>query len=422
MTSEERKQARIARDKAKRAEKKKIKNEKYNNMNTIFTLDHYFEAVNVCKKGVMWKATAQDYCRNAALMGINIIDTYKDGRIIPLQKTKKEIIRERGKERIITPIAFKDRVPQRMICDYSLVPLIEQTLIKNNCASMKNKGVSYARNEVEKYLKKATKLWGEDYYILITDFKNFFGSIPHATCRQVLEKLYDNPDMVDLVMEIIKSYQEFEIINGDLPDEQKEVELQRVRNEESAGICLGSQISQMMALLAPNRFDHYIKDEMGVKMYIRYMDDCIVIHNDKEFLCELYNGMKEIANSLGLEFSEKKTKIVKITKGFKFLKIHYRLVENNKIISTLDRTTVTRQRRKLKKFKVKYDNGEMTLDDIYNSMQSWLSHDTYAHNAYHADKNMKKLYNKLFDGYKLSNRYKREHNIKNGGKAKNGVL
>ena len=68
-----------------------------------------------------------------------------------------------------------------------------------------------------------------------------------------------------------------------------------------------------MALLALNKFDHYLKDRMGVKMYIRYMDDCIVFHTDKEFLCELYNGMKEIANSLGLEFSEKKIRIGKIT-------------------------------------------------------------------------------------------------------------
>lgn len=421
MTNQERISARIERDKARRQQKKLEKNADYNDLNKIFTLKNHLEAVKICQKGVMWKASAQNYSREAIFNGVTIVDTYKNGNVIPLRRMKKEEIRERGKLRIITPIHFDDRVPQRMMCNYSLVPMIENVLIHDNCASMPNKGIDYARKRVDKFLSKAQKLWGNEFYALVTDFKDFFGSIPHSTCYTVLNELYDNKDIVDLLMKIILSYPEAEIRNSNLTQEEKKKSLQDIADLKGVGICLGSQISQMMALLVPNKLDHFVKDNKRVKFYIRYMDDCLILHNDKEFLWELYEGMKAVATELGLHFNEKKTRLVSVRKGFKFLKIHYKIVENNRIIRTLDRNTVSRQRRKLKRFKRLVDNGDMSKEDVLNSMQSWLSHSTYAKNSYKTVKRMKSLYNSLYDGYKLSGRYRRGI-IMNGGKGNNEVL
>ena len=69
-------------------------------------------------------------------------------------------------------------------------------------------------------------------------------------------------------------------------------------------------------------------------------------------------------------------------------------------------------RRKLKKFKIKVDNGVMELDDVYNSMQSWLSHAKLAQ-SYHTVKSMLKLYDELFGGYKITKMYFRK--LKQGG-------
>ena len=149
-----------------------------------------------------------------------------------------------------------------------------------------------------------------------------------------------------------------------------------------------------------------------MKRYVRYMDDGIIIHKDKKVLQELYVGMKEVCNILGLTFNEKKTKIVKATKGFSFLKINYR-VAGKRIIKTLVRSGIVRMRRKLKKFKKKVDRGEMKLDDVYNSMQSWLAHAKLA-NSYHTVKSMLELYNDLFDGYKITKQYFRKQKRKGG--------
>lgn len=61
------------------------------------------------------------------------------------------MIFERGKERIITPIQFSDRITQRVICDYSMIPMIRPTLIYDNGASTEGKGTDFARRRAENF-------------------------------------------------------------------------------------------------------------------------------------------------------------------------------------------------------------------------------------------------------------------------------
>jgi hypothetical protein len=133
------------------------------------------------------------------------------------------------------------------------------------------------------------------------------------------------------------------------------------------------------------------------------MDDGIIIHNNKELLQKIYDYLKILANKLGLAFYVKKTHIIKATKGFEFLKIKYR-VKGNKIIKTLTRSGTVRMRRKLKKYYSRVQQGLMSLDDVYNSIQAWLSHAKLA-KSYKTVKNMLKLYNELFDGYKITKKF-----------------
>ena len=178
------------------------------------------------------------------------------------------------------------------------------------------------------------------------------------------------------------------------------------------GICLGSQISQIMALAVPNKLDHFVKDKRSVKYYIRYMDDGVILSNDKQFLHNLYQEMKLICDDLGLVFNERKTKVVKMSRGFVFLKVRYRVTQSGKVLKTLTRAGIVRMRRKLKKFRKQVDIGKMSYDDVFNSFQSWLAHSKIAM-SYNTKKSMFKLYNELYGGYKVTKKYER---IK-GGKA-----
>lgn len=161
------------------------------------------------------------------------------------------------------------------------------------------------------------------------------------------------------------------------------------------------------------KLDHFIKDMCGIKHYIRYMDDGVIFSDSKVFLHDLLEKMKEICDKLGLTFNVKKTRIVKVSRGFVFMKVRYRVTSTGKIIRTLTRAGIVRMRRKLKKFRRLVNEGKITLDDVYNSMQSWLAHSKVAL-AYHTRRNMLKLYNQLFDGYRITKKWEHMKGGKNG--------
>lgn len=412
MTKYQRAKVRIERDRKLKKEQHLAKYKFNDDFNSVISTQHFIEALGKCRKDVSWKGSVQKYTQNAIMEINNTRNSLLKGKLPELSSVKRIALYERGKRREIVPITIRDRMTQRVLCDYALVPVLQSKLIYDNGASMKNKGVDFTRQRLNKHLKEAIKEYGTNFYALTFDFKSFFDSIPHKTCLKVLNENFNDKYIKGLTMAIIKSYEK-SVINRTAVGKEKEELLQRLKENASKGICLGSQISQIMALVVPNKLDHYIKDFKRVKHYIRYMDDGLIISDNKEFLHNLYSEMKEIVNELGLKFNEKKTKIIKVSRGFTFLKVRYRITATGKIIRTMAKSNIVRMRRKLKKFRGLVDRGNMSLDDVYNSMQSWLAHSAVAM-SYHARKNMIKLYNDLFNGYRITKKYKHIKGGKNG--------
>lgn len=413
MTKRRRAHLRVARDKSRKEEKRRLTAQE-DNFEEVIKTQHYVDALNKCRRGVSWKSSVQIYTQNAIDEINNVRCSLLSGKLPELTSVRRIVLNERGKLREIVPITIRDRIVQRVLCDNSLVPRLQRSLIYDNGASMKGKGVEFTRERLMLHIREAYKEYGSEFYALTFDFKSFFDSIPHKTCLDILNHYYDDKRIVGLTMAIIRSYQKSEIIKIKDPVE-RDAKMQALLNHQSKGICLGSQISQIMALAVPNKLDHYVKDVAKVRHYIRYMDDGIIFSNDKRFLANLYSGMKEITNELGLTFNDKKTRIVKMSRGFVFMKVRYRLMPTGKVVRTLTRAGIVRMRRKLKKLKGLVNAGMLTYEDAYNSMQSWVAH-SYVADSYHARHNMLRLYNELFDGYKLTKKY--EH-IKGG---KNGEL
>ena len=117
--------------------------------------------------------------------------------------------------------------------------------------------------------------------------------------------------------------------------------------------------------------------------------------------------LAEKLNECGLRFNDKKTRIVNLKHGLTFLKIKYQFI-NGRIVKRLVRSGISRQRRKLKKFLSFVEEGKMSLDDVYMSMQSWNAHSKAA-KSYRTTKTMFKQYNKLYNGYKLTRHYFKSH-------------
>lgn len=138
-----------------------------------------------------------------------------------------------------------------------------------------------------------------------------------------------------------------------------------------------------------------MKDEKGIRPYARYMDDSYIIHIDKEYLKEILEEVRKIYESLGIRLNDKKTKIVKLSRGFTFLKTHFLLTDTGKVVKRICRDSVTRERRKLKKFAKLNAEGHMSYEQIRAAYQSWRGF-AGKKDTYHTIRRMDALFNRLF--------------------------
>lgn len=282
------------------------------------------------------------------------------------------IISERGRTRNIKALHIRDRIIQRCLCDYILMPRIQRYLIYDNGASIKGKGISFTRKRFAFHLNKYYEQYGSEGYILKIDYSKFFDSIPHDKVLEITQRFVDD-SVYDILADMIKSF----------------------GNEYSLGI--GSQISQVIGVYYLTTIDNYCKIVKGIKYYDRYMDDIVIIHHDKEFLNALLDEITNKSNDIGLTINAKKTGIIKLSHGFTFLQRKYKLLEDGTIICSLSPETIARERRKLKKYAKMLNNGIITYKDVCNYYKSWRRSNEDI-NSYKSLQNMDELFYSLFEG------------------------
>lgn len=370
MTSEERREARFQRRVAKRAAHKRELYAKNDDYEQVFSYRHLYESYKKCRRNVGWKASVQRYITNAPL---NVRNTY-DQLMAGKYKTKGFIefdVYERGKQRHIKSVTIGERVVQRCLCDYALVPMVGRTFIYDNGASMENKGYTFAINRLCQHLREHYRKHGTNGYILLFDFSKFFDRVSHKLVKSILHREFTDERLISIMEHFIDAF-------GDV------------------GMGLGSQISQVLALASANRLDHYIKEKAKIRGYGRYMDDGYLIHPSKEHLQKCMQAIKIICRRLDIKLNEKKTQIVKLSHGFTWLKVRFFLLPSGKIVRKIYRRSVTKQRKKIKKFRELIATGKMTMMDAYSSWQSWKAYASNF-NAWHTIKNMEKLFGELFN-------------------------
>lgn len=381
---------------------------KNSGLNMLCNANLYIDAFNKCKKGSIWKESVQRYEMNLLKNIDQQITAVQNGTYE--QKPFNEFaLNERGKTREIKAIHIEDRVVLRNLCDNILAPGIEKYLIYDNGASIKGKGIHFTRQRFETHLHKYYRQHGSNEgYILLMDFTKFFDNIQHSKLINEYKKRLNDKDLIEFLAQIINA---FHIDVSYMNDEEYKYCLNSVYNaleyadidkslltgekymDKSVGI--GSQISQISGLLYPTRIDNYCKIVKGLKYYGRYMDDTYVIHESKEYLKQLLNEITKICNDYGIFINQKKTQIVKLTKTFTFLKTRYNLTATGKVIKRINKDSVTRERRKLKKFRKMLDEGRITYNEIQEQYNSWRGNLKY-YSAYNVTKNMDKLFNELF--------------------------
>ena len=344
---------------------------------------------------------------------------YKNCNIIDiLEKLKKEeyifskynifLIHEK-KYIIIMSENISDKIVNQMISYFILLPAFKN-LIDTNVATRKNKGTSYAYNIIEKYVRSIGL--NNEIFVLKIDINKYFYNINHEILYNMIKRRIKDKKSLKIIKNIINLTDEEYInnrINKLVSDEiyrinklsisQKEKnkkinELKKIPlYEKDRGISIGCLSNQILALFYLNDIDHYIKEELKHKYYIRYQDDLYIFDKDIDRLKQSFFLIKRELNKLKLNINNK-SGIYNLKNGISYLGYTY-FVKNNSLVIKYTNNTIRKINRKLNKLY----NSDFNL--YYKSINSYKGYFKKCNtNLYYYKYRLLEL-NSKYDKYKL---------------------
>ena len=316
-------------------------------------------------------------CNIISIYNILKSEEYKHG------KYNIFIIKE-PKYRLIMSECMPDKIINHLISTYFLFPLIDPLLLPMNVATRplmgSDKGIYYIKKYINKLKYKYDKI-----YVLKCDIAKYFYSIDQEILLKKLKNLIDDDRIFNLVKEVIIStnYDYVnECINKSIDKEIKRLKTLPINDyqehvnslksiplyKKGKGLPIGNMTSQILAVYYLNDLDHYIKEKLGIKCYVRYMDDFILFHEDREYLKYCLGEIEKKLAEVKLKLN-KKTQILEIHHGFCFLGYRF-ILEDKKLLMLLSSDT---KKRVIKRVKYVRKNKPEMLDKTLASYNGYLN-------------------------------------------------
>jgi hypothetical protein len=341
--------------------------------NQVCSMDELYKAVGKCRRNVAWKDSVVNYSRRRIHNSRVLHESLMNGTY-EISKYSIFYVYEPKKRKIVST-RMKDRVFQRSLCDNYLYHEITKHFIYDNCACQRGKGTKFARDRLKVHIMKFYRKHGLNGNALKMDLSNYFGSTRHDVASKAVHKRAHDPWACGEVDRIIISFND-----GENPE---------------IGLGLGSEVTQLIELAVLDDLDHYIKEQLHIKHYVRYMDDLIIIHEDKDYLRRCQMLITEKLTEIGLQVNKKKTQIFPLTQRIKFLGFSYELKDTGKIIMRVLPKKISHERRKLKKLVERANAGIMTREDVDKCFASWKAHAMQG-NTYNLVQRMEAYYQSLW--------------------------
>ena len=240
--------------------------------------------------------------------------TYKHGGYQVFYVTEPKL-------RKIEKSRYIDRAVHRWLVDNFLEPYFVPSFINTSYACIKGRGMHKACLDVQKAMRSCKNKWGT-YYILKMDVSKYFENIDKRILISILEKKILDKNVMWLIKEILYS------------------------QEKEVGLEIGNYTSQLFANIYLNEVDQYVKKELGVKYYFRYLDDSVLLVKSKEEAKKCLSNIKEFLDlKLGLCLN-KKTQIFKSKQGINFC--GYKINENRLKLRDKGKRKLKKKVKKLK--------------------------------------------------------------------------
>ena len=351
--------------------------------NEVFTYDALYRAH---LKGRLCKRDKKPLVRFEMNMISNIYELYRKLRTgtYKFGKYNSFVVYE-PKRREIQTLHYSGRIVQRVLCDEVLMPYFPKRAILDNSVCQKGKGSSFALMRFEKMLREHVKKHGAKGYFLKCDILKYFPSIPHDRLRELFGHECRDERINALVYDVIDS---FHTSAEYLKNSGIEPLGEGAKTER--GMPIGNQTSQVFGMFYLNEVDRLVKEKLRIRVYSRYMDDFLLVHQDKEYVQYALQCITETVTKLGLKLNSK-TQIFPLKNGVTYLGFRYFVKPDGKIVKTVKKRTKRRMRWRARLLKKAYLDGAIDGEQVRMSFASMHGHLKYG-SCY---KIQKELYDKL---------------------------
>lgn len=250
------------------------------------------------------------------------------------------------KPRLVMSQSITDKIVNHFVANYYLIPYMENSLIDANVATRVGKGSGYAMKLIKKYYNKILiNEKDKEVYCLKIDISKYFYTIDHDILLEKVQKKIQDEEVINLIKIIISETNQ-EYINKSIDYYNKKFNTNIPQYKNNKGLSIGAMTSQFLAIYYLNDLDHYIKEDLKCKYYVRYMDDFLILDTDKEKLKKYQSLIIEKINKLNLNINNK-SNLYKSSNGYTFLGYKYQVV-NNRLKVLFNKKTYKRIKKKLK--------------------------------------------------------------------------
>jgi RNA-directed DNA polymerase len=336
----------------------------------LINYDQLWDSYLKCRRGVSWKPSTKHYILNAIEETSRMHRKLQNGTWQNSHARPIHIAYPKPREGLSIP--FKDRIYQRSINDNELYPKATNSFILDNCACQIGKGPDFARSRLRQFLWNYYSHYGNNGIITQIDIHGYYANMEHDLVKDVFQEYLD-PDVHQMTSDILDTQ-----YSGD------------------TGYCPGSQMVQIAGISVLNHIDHFIKEQLHVKYYIRYMDDFLMLNRSKEKATSDLERIIAKLKELGFDTNPTKTKIIPLSGGFSFLGFDYVVTNTGKIIATINSDNLKHAKKKLYRISQLVKKGQMTRKKADEMFESWKAHASHG-KCYKLFKYIDSYYNSLWE-------------------------
>lgn len=314
----------------------------------VIGFEALYESMMRCKRNVLWKDSVAHFYLNGIEETLKLERQLKEGTYKPREPKKFSVTHPKKRE--IVSIAFRDRVYQRSLNDNVLYPEMSRSFIYDNMACQKGKGTDFSINRLNQFMKKAHKAHGMNVYVLQCDIQGYYPNMSHAVAEETFRK-----KLKDVFYQMTEK-------------------VLQEQYEGDKGYNPGSQMIQIAGISVLSPLDHFIKEVLHIKWYLRYMDDFVLIHPDKDYLAYCEKRIKEFLSKIEFKLHPDKTRIYPIKSGIKMLGFTHRLTSTGKVVRIIDPKNVKSERKKLRRMVNLVRSGRLPKQKVDECYSTWKAH------------------------------------------------